>query len=200
VIQGTVKQDVFSASVVLDNRPDVGIPIEGKSHGDRIDLNIHSDYGEGLMVLIRSQTPPPAVAEGSAPGAATAATDPTPIPTPTELATKAVTPAVKKAVAKAPRKVRKPSAFELRYLGVWKHIPFRQPVHWIDLKPNGAILSGNGQPIGTWGVDGNGTLVLRWPNAQAPGGAWLDSLVITPDGQQYHGKNQKGAPIHGARN
>jgi hypothetical protein len=51
---------------------------------------------------------------------------------------------------------------------------------------------------GTWSLSGS-TLTLRWPNPKAPGGAWVDTVNVTPDGRHYFGKNRKSNSIVGIR-
>ena len=64
----------------------------------------------------------------------------------------------------------------------------------IRLYSNGKIGSPDGNA--TWSFQ-NGTLTLRWPNAAAPGGAWLDVCPVAADGLSYSGKNQRGTRISG---
>lgn len=70
-----------------------------------------------------------------------------------------------------------------------------------DAKPGTLTLYSNGKindPDGkeTWARQGN-TLTLRWPNPKAPGGAWVDTCTISPDGKTYTGRNQAGANVAG---
>jgi hypothetical protein len=50
----------------------------------------------------------------------------------------------------------------------------------------------------TWKLRGN-LLILRWPNARAPGGAWEDVCTLSANGMAYVGKNQNGATLVGVR-
>jgi hypothetical protein len=45
-----------------------------------------------------------------------------------------------------------------------------------------------------------GVLTLRWKRADAPGGYWVDTCALTPDGTRYAGTNQLGnARVEGVR-
>jgi hypothetical protein len=76
--------------------------------------------------------------------------------------------------------------------GAWLH----QNRSKIILQPNGTII--NGRARGNWTQNGN-VVVLRWPNREAPGGAWADRVRLSPDGNSYDGRNQNGAHIFGKR-
>jgi len=70
-----------------------------------------------------------------------------------------------------------------------------------DAKPSTITLYANGKindPGGrdTWARQGN-TLTLRWPNPKAPGGTWVDTCTVSPDGKTYTGRNQLGATVAG---
>ncbi len=43
----------------------------------------------------------------------------------------------------------------------------------------------------------DGRLVLRWKNPQAPGGYWVDTCLVSPDGLSYAGTNQNKVKITG---
>jgi hypothetical protein len=77
--------------------------------------------------------------------------------------------------------------------GNWLHFN-REPM---VLRPDGTIIKGRGR--GTWKQE-NHTLVLRWPAPNAPGGAWIDRVTLSEDGNSYEGKNERGARIFGRRN
>lgn len=66
----------------------------------------------------------------------------------------------------------------------------------VELYSNGRIDSPNSTE--TWNQYGN-TLVLRWPNAAAPGGVWVDTCTLAADGQSFTGKNQNGAVSRGKK-
>ena len=67
----------------------------------------------------------------------------------------------------------------------------------IKIAPDGSILNAR-ELRGTWSLSGS-TLLLRWPNKQAPSGAWLDRVVLSPDRKRYDGRNQRGLVVHGVR-
>lgn len=48
----------------------------------------------------------------------------------------------------------------------------------------------------TWRQQGR-ILTMRWQNAEAPGGAWVDIVMLTADGRSFKGKNQVGTTISG---
>lgn len=48
----------------------------------------------------------------------------------------------------------------------------------------------------TWSLT-NTTLVLRWKDARAPGGHWVDTCTVAPDGRTYNGTNQLRNPVSG---
>jgi beta-xylosidase len=50
----------------------------------------------------------------------------------------------------------------------------------------------------TWSFS-EGMLQMRWPDPHAPGGAWIDTCYVAPDGQSYVGRNQSGLVIRGRR-
>ncbi len=88
------------------------------------------------------------------------------------------------------------SALEVRVVAVWEHQVNKGPVGRIRLYSNNCI----GEPQGpaTWSYR-QGVLELRWPNPKAPGGAYVDTCLISDDGTGYGGKNQEGARIRGTR-
>jgi hypothetical protein len=59
---------------------------------------------------------------------------------------------------------------------------------------NGRINRPDG--LATWRQQGR-LLILRIPNADAPGGAWVDVCRLSPNRRSYVGKNQKGYSIGG---
>jgi tRNA A-37 threonylcarbamoyl transferase component Bud32 len=72
--------------------------------------------------------------------------------------------------------------------------------HWagnskvIGLCANGKIDDPDSE--NSWTFEG-GVLSLRWPNPDAPGGIWIDTCTVPPDGKTYSGQNQLRAPISG---
>jgi arabinan endo-1,5-alpha-L-arabinosidase len=87
---------------------------------------------------------------------------------------------------------RTPLSSEL--VGAWTHGVQYGPGSVIRLLPDGKINDGPGGA--TWSLEGR-ALTLRWPNAQAPGGFWIDDCVVAPDGRSYIGRNQNGTVIRG---
>ncbi|MBE0536782.1 MAG: arabinan endo-1,5-alpha-L-arabinosidase [Phycisphaerae bacterium] len=86
-------------------------------------------------------------------------------------------------------------AVEARELvGTWKHTVDYQGEREISLRAGGRIENAVGEA--TWALEGN-TLFLRWPNAAAPDGVWLDECYVAGDGRSYIGRNQTGAIIRG---
>ena len=81
-------------------------------------------------------------------------------------------------------------------VGVWRHQPGKNKTQEIKLLPNGRINNPNGPH--TWTFSGT-ALVLRWANAQAPGGFWVDTCSVSPDGKTYRGSNQTNVVISGEK-
>jgi len=48
----------------------------------------------------------------------------------------------------------------------------------------------------SWSYNG-GRLILRWSDKDAPGGYWVDTCRLDPDGRSYSGTNQKGGQVSG---
>lgn len=71
----------------------------------------------------------------------------------------------------------------------WKHLG-----NTITLYSNGKINDPSGDH--KWSKTGN-TLTLRWKDAKAPGGFWIDTCTISRDGQSFKGTNQLRRPITG---
>jgi hypothetical protein len=65
----------------------------------------------------------------------------------------------------------------------------------IQFLSNGRISTSDNPA--TWSFK-NGVITMRWPNPQAPGGAWRDVCRLSADGRSYKGKNQIGKIIVGA--
>ncbi|MFO0843476.1 MAG: serine/threonine-protein kinase [Gemmataceae bacterium] len=64
-----------------------------------------------------------------------------------------------------------------------KNKPFTTTVRWYS---NGRLNSPTGEA--TWRRLGN-MVYYHWPNPKAPGGAWIDALVLSADERRYAGKN-----------
>lgn len=78
----------------------------------------------------------------------------------------------------------------------WKHSIANGPSAEIALYSNGRINSPEGPD--TWRLTGT-TLTIRWQNAEAPGGEWVDTCEVSAHGGAYSGTNQLGTRISGAR-
>ena len=78
----------------------------------------------------------------------------------------------------------------------WKHSITNGPSAEITLYSNGSINSPDGPD--TWRLNGT-TLVIRWQNPEAPGGAWVDTCDVSPHADSYSGTNQLGTRISGTR-
>ena len=78
----------------------------------------------------------------------------------------------------------------------WKHSITDGPSAKIMLYSNGTINSPEGPD--TWRLIGT-TLVIRWQNPDAPGGAWVDTCEVSDHGGAYSGTNQLGTRISGTR-
>jgi hypothetical protein len=80
-------------------------------------------------------------------------------------------------------------------VGVWQHKAGKGEAK-ITLHFNGRINDPDGPD--TWTLQGS-TLILRWPNNNAPGGAWVDTCTVSEDGRSYQGTNQIGFLIIGKK-
>lgn len=78
----------------------------------------------------------------------------------------------------------------IRVIAKWRHRPGR----FVVLFSNGRINDPNGK--NSW-IIAKRSLLLRWVNPEAPGGAWVDKCKISVDGKTYNGTNQQGATISG---
>jgi arabinan endo-1,5-alpha-L-arabinosidase len=86
---------------------------------------------------------------------------------------------------------------DVNVAGQWRHdVDFAVSAS-IAMESDGSIRR-DGATHGTWLRSGN-AIELRWPNAKAPGGAWIDRVVLDPDGNGYTGRNQRGQVVIGAR-
>lgn len=84
-------------------------------------------------------------------------------------------------------------------VGVWLHRVADAEPYEIRLQANSKInkVIGSGR-FDTWSFDGK-KLILRWPDANAPEGAWIDECTISPDGKTYEGTNQDRLRISGRK-
>jgi hypothetical protein len=74
-------------------------------------------------------------------------------------------------------------------VGRWTGNPMTN--RFFIIKEDHTITGQDGKVTGTWSLLGT-RLSLRWPNKDAPGGAWIDECEVTPDGTFAQGKNQVG--------
>lgn len=79
---------------------------------------------------------------------------------------------------------------------VWQHSIAGGQSAEITLYSNGTIDAPDGPD--TWTLKGT-SLVIRWKNPEAPGGAWIDRCQVSPYGGSYSGANQLGTRITGRR-
>lgn len=80
--------------------------------------------------------------------------------------------------------------------GRWLHqVDFTDPAE-LELTVDGRAKWRDRE--GRWQREGR-ELMIRWPNAEAPGGEWVDRLYLWPGGKGYVGRNQRGLVIRGAR-
>lgn len=80
--------------------------------------------------------------------------------------------------------------------GVWRHMVDFGDESLFDLLDKGRIHASTTNA--TWSFK-DGTLELRWPSDNAPGGAWIDKCVVAPDGKSYVGRNPNGMVIRGVK-
>lgn len=78
-----------------------------------------------------------------------------------------------------------------RVVARWVHQPGDGK---IALYSSGKINTPDGE--NTWSFSG-GRLTFRWKNDKAPGGFWVDTCVLAPDGQSYAGVNQIQTKVSG---
>jgi hypothetical protein len=84
---------------------------------------------------------------------------------------------------------------EVRVVAFWGHQGGTGPRVRIVYYSNGTVNDPGGKM--TWFLDKTGRLVVRWPNPQAPGGAWVDTFQVSRDGKVFSGQNQRGFKING---
>ena len=65
-----------------------------------------------------------------------------------------------------------------------------------ELLPGGRMNSSFDRAA--WSFD-KGVIELRWPDPSAPGGTWIDTCYVAPDGVSFVGRNQVGFVVRGAR-
>lgn len=97
----------------------------------------------------------------------------------------------------APPSARPPAAAAAApVVGTWQHQADAGAPMTIELAAGGALRGG--VDGATWTLRGN-HIVLRWPDARAPQGAWEDEVVLSSDGREYVGRSRAGALIRGWR-
>lgn len=77
--------------------------------------------------------------------------------------------------------------------GAYRHSANDGTPGTITFLPDGTLKK---RPRVRWSQTGS-RLTMRWPDANAPGGYWTDTLEASPDGRWYGGFNQSGALIRG---
>jgi hypothetical protein len=81
-------------------------------------------------------------------------------------------------------------------IGKWKHTVDYTREYEVELLPNGKVNDPKSKA--EWILE-DSTLFIKWPNKDAPEGAWLDECYIASDGKSYIGRNQAGQLIRGVR-
>ncbi len=80
--------------------------------------------------------------------------------------------------------------------GTWEHSVDFGDSNPITLLGGGKINEADSKA--TWRLTGS-TLELRWPRSDGPRGVWIDRCVVSPAGDWYVGRNQRGMVIRGVR-
>jgi hypothetical protein len=80
--------------------------------------------------------------------------------------------------------------------GSWKHVVNEQRHYNIFFEVSGMLSGVAGDA--SWKVNAK-KLTLRWIDPNAPGGAWVDEVILSADGNSYSGKNQNGTTIRGTK-
>ena len=81
-------------------------------------------------------------------------------------------------------------------VGGWRHwADFGRPID-LEFLDDGTVRGGRDN--GRWTLDASG-LVLSWKDADAPGGFWLDRLIVEPHATCYTGRNQRGTVVYGLK-
>ncbi len=86
-------------------------------------------------------------------------------------------------------------AISAKVVAKWRHQAANGPIGTVQLYSNGRINHPESQAI--WRLDASGQIVLNWPTINAPGGAWIDTCKLSPDGKTYSGRNQNKVLISG---
>lgn len=103
-------------------------------------------------------------------------------------------PVAAEPLTKAPGRTTKLKSSDI--LGKWEHLVNYKVESIVSILPDGKLNSLDGDE--RWTLDGN-TLIMHWPNKDAPNGAWLDELHVAADGKSYIGRNLKGMVIRGIK-
>lgn len=81
--------------------------------------------------------------------------------------------------------------------GSWQHaVGFDQPWRELRFRTDDTVRLRDDE--GTWERSGD-TLILRWPDARAEGGSWVDRLTVSECGRWYVGRNRDGRVVRGRR-
>jgi hypothetical protein len=83
-----------------------------------------------------------------------------------------------------------------KLVGSWKHVVNEQDHYDIFFEVSGMLSGVAGDA--SWKVNAK-KLTLRWIDPNAPGGAWVDEVTLSADGNSYSGKNQNGTTIRGTK-
>ena len=81
-------------------------------------------------------------------------------------------------------------------VGTWQH-----SVNFNDANPLRLLSDGHintPDSAATWALDGD-QLTLRWPNLNAPGGAYVDQVTVADNGRWYVGRTKGGLVVRGTR-
>lgn len=81
-------------------------------------------------------------------------------------------------------------------VGPWTHVVNEQDTYHIFLEVSGEISGTAGESY--WQLVGR-KLIMKWLDPQAPNGAWVDEVTLSPNGKTYYGKNQNGTVIRGTK-
>ena len=97
-------------------------------------------------------------------------------------------PTVGNPVAVAPS-LRKPAI-----VGRWNHLVNNRDRYDIFFEPTGEITGTKGKA--DWELKGR-QLLMKWHDANAPGGMWVDHVHLSADFSSYEGQNQAAVSIRG---
>ena len=81
-------------------------------------------------------------------------------------------------------------------VGPWTHVVNEKDTYRIFFEVSGEISGTAGESY--WQLEGR-KLTLKWLDPQAPNGAWVDEVILSPNAKTYYGKNQNGVVIEGTK-